>query len=301
MIDLELFFRQNLMKADFGVDRAQAKLEAIRVGGYGISTGIEALDPYFMLLKSEMTTIAARPGTGKTAIAMQITHAVITQLEKYGKPGLACVFSAEMDTETLLLREACALEKIPLWRVLNNDFSGEEFDRIHEALEKLRNERLYIDESPAPTIEHMVEQLAVLKEEFGVIALVVFDYAELSGEFDRVQSERIAKISRGLKAIAKRFETPVLVLSQMNREIETRSDRQPNLRDLMHGGEREPDRVIFMIRPWTSDKSEPKELVYAHVVKNRNGPLGQAALFFDQEIMHFSSAEIIQMPIEGDE
>jgi replicative DNA helicase len=84
----------------------------------------------------------------------------------------------------------------------------------------------------------------------------------------------------------------VVTLSQLNRDIEGRSDKTPTMRDLMHGGEREPDRIIILLRPWLYDKAQPRELVNAYTVKNRNGPQGEAQLYFDEQSMRFSSARV---------
>jgi len=293
-IDPELFFRENLTPKGFAITRAKERLESIRSGKTGFDSGLSALNRYFRLMPGELTVIGARSGTGKTAIGMQIVYNVLCQLESSGRPGKVCVFSAEMDGETLMLREACSLEKISLWDVQTGKTTKEEDERLNKRLESIDDDRTLIDESSAPTLEHMLNQLEIVREEYGKIAFILFDYTELSGEFERVESQRIAKISRGLKAIAKKYACPVLTLSQLNREIEGRSDKTPTMRDLMHGGEREPDRIMIMVRPWLYDKTEHRELVYAHIVKNRNGPIGEAVLLFHDEKMLFESAEIIR-------
>jgi replicative DNA helicase len=172
--------------------------------------------------------------------------------------------------------------------------TDQEREGVRDRLGALRNDRLLVNESSAPTLEHMLSQLQIVQEEYGKVAFVLFDYTELSGEFDRVESQRISKISRGLKAIAKKFNCPVLTLSQLNREIEGRSDRTPTMRDLMHGGEREPDCIMIFVRPWLYDKAEQREVVNAHIVKNRNGPLGDTVLLFHDEIMRFESARVVR-------
>lgn len=284
------FFRKNLLPSAFAVQRAKDRLAAFQAKTGSYRTGLKVLDDQFRLLPSELTVIGARAGTGKTAWAMQIIHAVLMQLEEQGTPGCIALFSAEMDGETLMLREACALEQMPLWRVQHGDLTEAEERRLTERLDTLDNNRFLIDESPAPTLEHMLEQLDAVSGERAPVRFVVFDYTELSGEFDKVESQRIAKIGRGLKGIAKHFACPVLTLSQLNRDSENRSDKPPSMRDLMHGGEREPDRIVILVRPWLTDRSKPRDLVNCHVVKNRNGPLGDVALSFDESRMRFHSA-----------
>lgn len=286
------FFRKNLLPSAFAVQRAKDRLANFqnKVGSY--KTGLSVLDGQFRLLPSELTVIGGRAGTGKTAWAMQIIHAVLMQLNEQQMPGCIALFSAEMDGETLMLREACALERIPLWKVQHGDCTRQENDRLRKRLDTLDNHRFLIDESPAPTLEHMLEQLDAVSGERAPVRFVVFDYTELSGEFDKNESQRIAKIGRGLKGIAKHYSCPVLTLSQLNRDIESRPDKTPNMRDLMHGGEREPDRIVILMRPWLYDRSQPQELVNCHIVKNRNGPLGEVALAFDETTMRFHSAVV---------
>src|SRR5690606_25530434 len=164
--------------------------------------------------------------------------------------------------------------------------------RLDERLANMGSRRVYIDESPAPTLEHMIEQLNALVESGQQIAMVLFDYTELAGEYDRDESRRVNKISRGLAAIAKRFACPVLTLSQLNRDIEARADKTPAMRDLMHGGERDAACILILVRPWSYDKSAPRELINGHIVKNRFGKQGDVTLGFDETSLRFYSATV---------
>lgn len=292
------FFRGNLTPANFALQRARERLRKLQAGQVGLKTKLKVLDDYVRLLPGELTAIGARSGTGKTALGMQLVYSVLTQMIDANLTGCIAVFSAEMDGESLMLREACALEKVQLWQVLNGEASSEEIERVDWRLSVMEGTRLLIDESPAPTLEHMIDQLSAVNEERGPIRLVLFDYTELSGEFDRDEGRRIAKISRGLKAIAKKFATPVLTLSQLNRDIESRADKTPTMRDLMHGGEREPDRILILVRSWFYDKTQPRELIAGHIVKNRNGRLGEVSFFFDEQTMRFKSATVERKELE---
>lgn len=300
-IDPDQFFRENLSPVGFATDRAKNLLYELKSGHAGLSTGINVLDRWCKFIPGELTILAARSSTGKTAIGMQIVTNVHRQLDEAKRPGVICIFSAEMNGETLMLREACSREEIPLWRVFNRDVTDEETARINRRLDVIgQSKRLYINESSAPTLGDMLQQLGLVEEEIGPIALVWFDYTELAGEMDRNEGQRIAKISRGLKAIAKKFHCPTVALSQLNRDIESRTDRTPTMRDLMHGGEREPDRIIMLVRPWLYDKSEPPEIVHAYAVKNRNGPIGDGSLFYDTNTMRFKSLDIIRTDLNED-
>ena len=299
-IDANEFLQQNMSRATHSVQRAHERLEAIRAGDIGYTSGIRALDDHFRMMPGELSAIAARSSTGKTAIGMQVVRKVLNDLDKSGKPGIVCVFTAEMSGDNLMIREACALEKVPIWKINTRQASDLEYTRVDKRLDSLDDDRLFMDESSAPTLEHMITQLEIMQEEYGNIAFVLFDYTELSGELEKIESQRIAKISRGLKFIAKKYNCPVLTLSQLNRDIESRTDKTPTMRDMMHGGEREPDCIVILVRPWLYDKTEARELVYAYTIKNRNGPIGDCALFFEEESMRFKSANIVRTDLNED-
>lgn len=294
MVDADSFFRQNLVHSHIAAKRARERLRGMQEKQVGYSTRLKVLDDYMRLMPGQLTTVAGRSGSGKTAFGMQVVFSVLAQMEERGDSSVICIFSAEMDGESLMLREACAIEKISYWRVQVGECSKGEYTRLDERLANMGSRRVYIDESPAPTLEHMIEQLKALVDSGQNIAMVLFDYTELAGEYDRDESRRVNKISRGLAAIAKSFACPVLTLSQLNRDIEARSDKTPSMRDLMHGGERDASCIAILVRPWSYDKSAPRELVNCYVVKNRFGKQGDATLGFDETSLRFYSANVTQ-------
>lgn len=296
-LDIDLFFRENLQPNSFAIGRARERLRALQGGMVGFKTLLEGLDQYVRLMPGQMLTVAGRSGAGKTAFGMQLVYAVLQQMAARNDGGLLCIFSAEMDGEALMLREACAIEKISFWRVQTGGCDDSEYQRLDQRLAQMGDRRVYIDESPAPTLEHMTEQLKALTDEGKSIALVLFDYTELAGEFDRDESKRVNKISRGLATLAKKFDCPVVTLSQLNRDIESRSDKVPNMRDLMHGGERDAACIVVLVRPWAYDKSRSKERVDAYVVKSRFGPTGEATLGFDETSLRFYAAQVRHEPL----
>lgn len=300
-IDPDEFFRQNLVHSNIAASRARERLRHMQEGKAGYSLKLKSLEDYVRLMPGQLTTIAGRSGSGKTALGMQVVYAVLAQMEERGDPGVICIFSAEMDGESLMLREACAIEKISYWRVQVGECSKTEYATLDRRLENMGNRRVYIDESPAPTLEHMIEQLKALTDEGQRIAMVLFDYTELSGEYDRDESKRVNKISRGLAALAKRFACPVLTLSQLNRDIEARADKTPSMRDLMHGGERDAACIIVLVRPWSYDKGAPRELINCYVVKNRFGKQGEATLGFDETSLRFYSATVARSDLNASE
>ena len=289
-------FTSTLQPWGFGGDRALKRLEGYQHGMLGYKTGIPALDEYCQLDPGEYTVIGARSATGKTAIGIQIAVNVRQQMRERNKTGGICIFSAEMNTETLIEREACAVEKVPYWHLKKGLASDTSYKRVADRIKSLSSDsQMLVDESSSPTLEHMVQQLQIQQDEVGPVELVLVDYTELVGEWDKMESQRIAKISRGLKAIAKQFTCPVIALSQLNRDIEGRENKRPTMRDLMHGGEREPDRIMIMVRPELYDDDAPAGVTNVTIVKNRNGPVGQCALQFDGESMRFVSMERIEL------
>jgi len=295
-LDIDLFFRENLQPSSFAAQRARDRLRSLRSGMTGFKTKLPALDQYVRLMPAQLLTVAGRSGTGKTAFGMQLVYEVLRQMAERDDHGIVCVFSAEMEGEALMLREACAVERISYWRVQTGDCRQEEYDLLDERLADMGDARLFIDESPAPTLEHITVQLKALTDDGRAISLVLFDYTELAGEFDRDESKRVNKITRGLATIAKKFDCPVVNLSQLNRDIESRADKTPSMRDLMHGGERDASCIVVLVRPWAYDKSAPRELVNAYVVKNRFGPQGEAVLGFDETSLRFYNAKVQKLP-----
>lgn len=299
--DYEKYFEEGVQPLGYAANRLIAKLEALKGGPRGYTTGLSVLDEYVMLAPSTMVTIAARSATGKTALGMQIVGSVVKQLNDRKELGYVVVFSAEMDTETLLLREACAIEEVSMWLLQRGKVGEVALKRVVDRVLILkRNQRLLVDQSSSPTLEYMIEQLEIIRKEYvAPIRMILFDYAELAGEFDKSESLRIAKISRGLKALSKKFDCPVVTLSQLNRDIEGRENKRPSMRDLMYGGEREPDCIMVMVRPGLYDEEIDKSRVDVTVIKNRNGPTGECHLKFLGEKMRFASATIERTDLNG--
>lgn len=303
---MEDFFAGNAMSSNVASAKAVARLAEYRPDpttgkqklGVSLKFGLVTLDQHIQMLKGCYYLVAARARTGKSAFGMQIADAAMRQFA--GTDRVVVIFSAEMDAASLALREACAVEKVKYWDLARGVAQQDEYDRVQLRLEDMGNKGFWLDESSAPSIEHMLAQLTAIAES-NTIGLVLFDYLELSGEFDRDEPKRIAKISRGLKSIAKKFDCPVLALGQLNRNIESNAGRQPNLSDLMYGGEREPDGIIIMHRPWLYDDTEPRELVNVYIVKHRHGPGGHVILKFVESTMRFDTATIERTPLNKEE
>jgi replicative DNA helicase len=298
--DLDRFFSSSLVPAGCGMASASDILNATQQRKF-LRTGIPSFDAVMRLVPGELIFIGGRAASGKTALGMQIVHSAAKQIA--ARPGedrgLVAVFSAEMTTSSLLLREACAQAGVPMQSLIVGSASDQDYDRVRTFLVNSKlSSCLYIDESPAPTLEHMAEQLSILAEA-GNLELVMFDYLELAGEFAGSPQERVSKISRGLKALAKQFKVPVIALAQLNREVEKRADKKVQLSDFMFGGEQSADIAIGLLRPHLYDLAQPANLVEAHICKYRNGKVGVIELDFNEKLMRFSSAIRVSTPLNS--
>ena len=195
----------------------------------GLPTGFDDLDRITLgMHRSDLMIIAARPGMGKTALAMSIaTHAALNE----GRT--TAVFSLEMSAEQLALRMLSSEAHVNLKDLRGGKPSMEDFRRVTEAMARLSEARLYLDDTPAIPIHELRARVRRLALQ-GELGLVVIDYLQLmqSRSSNTPREQQISEISRGLKALAKEFHVPVIALSQLNRSAETRPDKRPMLSDL---------------------------------------------------------------------
>lgn len=287
------------MPAGVALQRARKRVGDYRKGNF-FKTGIEPLDRTIRLIPGNLLLIGGRAGSGKTAMGMQIIRNVLKQQQRDGDRKPVLIFSAEMTADGLMEREASAAVNVPVAGLVSQSATAEEYDRMDGFLsgdsgqaEYLDN--LFIDESPAPSLQHMLNHL----ESFSNLALCVFDYVELAGEYSTNQAERVSKITGGLKAIAKGRGIPVIALAQLNRDIEKRADKTIYQSDFMYGGERDADIALGLLRPSQYDLAQPRELVECHIVKYRNGPTGVVNMKFDERTMTFTGGNVIRTPLNG--
>lgn len=257
----------------------------------GVPTGFADLDNYLAgLQKSDLIILAARPGVGKSSLALDIARNITTQ--KKQPVGL---FSLEMSREQLVDRLISAQADVDLWRIRTGNLSskGEDNDflRIQNALGILSEAPLFIDDTPSPTILQMRAMARRLQVEHG-LSLVIVDYLQLIQP--RTMSDnmvqQVTEISRTLKAFARELNVPVLALSQLNRAVESRSPQIPRLSDLRDSGslEQDADVVLFIYRPEKKEgDSAENNIAEIHIAKHRNGPLGRTKLFFDERRTSF--------------
>jgi replicative DNA helicase len=263
----------------------------------GIGTGFPDLDRMTDGLHgSEMVVIAARPSMGKTSLAMNIVeHAVLEE-----KLPVA-VFSLEMSAESLILRMMCSIARVNLRSIREGFMSESDFPKLTNAAGRLANSKLFIDDSAGLSILQLRARARRLHQQHGV-KLFVVDYLQLLHSTARRSQENrqqeISDISSGLKALAKELKVPVLVLSQLNRELERDKGRKPRLSDLRESGaiEQDADVVGLLYKPNASDDEDaaPEEAdglpVNLLIAKQRNGPTGDINLTFLKNYTRFESA-----------
>src|SRR5713101_914444 len=247
----------------------------------GVGTGFADLDKMTSgLHEGEMIVIAARPSMGKTSLAMNIADTVaVDQRLPVG------VFSLEMTAEALVLRMLCSRSRVNLRHITSGFLANQDFPKLTGAAGKLANAPLFIDDSAGLSILQLRAKARRMAQQYG-IKLFVIDYLQLLHSTARRAENRqqeIADISNGIKALAKELNVPVIVLSQLNREVEREKGRAPRLSDLRESGsiEQDADLVGLLYRPKLGDDEEPAAEadndaipVNLLIAKQRNGPTG---------------------------
>jgi len=260
----------------------------------GLSTGFPDLDRMTTgLHPAEMIVIAARPSMGKTSLAMNIAESVaIDQKLPVG------VFSLEMSADALVLRMLCSRSRVNLRKIRDGFFSEREFPKLTSAAGKLAGAPLFIDDTPGLSILQLKAKARRMWQQHG-IKLFVIDYLQLLHSTSRRAENRqqeIADISGGVKALAKELSVPIIVLSQLNRELEKDKNRKPRLSDLRESGsiEQDADLVALLYKPSGDDEDETPDQegfpVKLYIAKQRNGPTGDIDLIFLKPYTRFESA-----------
>jgi replicative DNA helicase len=258
----------------------------------GVRTGFYDLDRMTAgLQKGDLIVLAARPSMGKTALAINIgEHVAVSE----GLP--VVVFSMEMGAAQLALRMVGSVGRIDQSRLRTGALRDDEWSRLSEAVDKLGKASLFIDESPALTPGEVRARARRMARQFGgTLGLIIVDYLQLmSGSIgtDENRATEIGEISRGLKALAKELQCPVIALSQLNRSVEARNDKRPMMSDLRESGaiEQDADVIMFIYRDDYYNK-ESREPGVAEIIigKQRNGPVGLIRLTFLKPLTKFDN------------
>jgi len=263
----------------------------------GLSSGFHDLDKMTHgLHPGEMVVVAARPSMGKTSLAMNIAeHVALEQNEPVG------VFSLEMTAESLILRMLCCRARINLRAVRDGFFAERDFPRITQAATELAKAPIVIDDTPGLSVLQLRARARRMSQQHG-IKLFVIDYLQLLNSTARRAENRqqeISDISSGVKALAKELSVPVIVLSQLNRELEKDKSRKPRMSDLRESGaiEQDADLIGLLYKPSQGDDDDgpayaEQEAISVNllIAKQRNGPTGDVHLTFFKGFTRFENA-----------
>ncbi|MBN1203538.1 MAG: replicative DNA helicase [Myxococcaceae bacterium] len=273
------------------------KMKASSSGVTGLSTGYVDLDMQLTGLHAgELIILAARPGIGKTSLAMNIAmHAALKEDKA------VAIFSLEMPADQLLMRLLASSARVDMKKLRGGRLTANDEEKFQEMAGALYNAPIYIDDSGGLSPFDLRAKARRLKQRDPRLSLIVIDYLQLMHQKGKVESRQleVSEISRSLKQLAKELEVPVIALSQLNRKVEERKGGKPMLSDLRESGsiEQDADVVMFIHREDQEEGAEgaegersrtviPVELI---VAKQRNGPVGSIDLVFLSEFTRFES------------
>jgi replicative DNA helicase len=254
----------------------------------GVPTGFVDFDHLTSgLQRQDLIIIAARPSMGKTALALNMAQYAARNGSVVG------IFSLEMSAEQLASRLLCSEARVDAHRLRTGFLNREEWARLGDALRRLCETKVYIDDTPGAGVLEMRAKARRLKAEHGLDLLVV-DYLQLMSGRGRIESrqQEVSQISRDLKTLAKELDIPVLALSQLSRAPETRSEHKPQLSDLRESGaiEQDADVVCFIFREEVyNETDENRGRAELLIAKQRNGPTGKVDLAFLNSFTRFES------------
>ena len=266
----------------------------------GVESGFADLDKMTAgFQRGDLIIIAGRPSMGKTAFALNIAQYAAIHAEK---PVSVAVFSLEMSKEQLAMRLLCSESRIDASRMRTGNLADGDWSKLTKGAESLSSGKIFIDDTPAITSTEMRAKVRRLKAEHGV-GMVVVDYLQLMRGGDRIESrqQEISEISRSLKALAKELSIPVVALSQLNRSLESRTDKRPMMSDLRESGaiEQDADVIAFVYREavYCEDcRKRDNSCTLGHerdaeviIGKQRNGPIGTVQMIFCGEYTKFEN------------
>ncbi len=292
-------------------DKTMAYIEEMKARGdailVGVDTGYAELNKMTTGFgKGDLVIIAARPAMGKTSFALNMVQNLIEK----GK-GVA-FFSLEMPAEQLMLRLLSVQTSIQLQRLRVGDMNPQEYQQLNDAVNKMRQSKLFVDDHGSINIHQLRSKLRKLKSRHPEIELAVIDYLQImNGTGGKDRHLEVSEISRGLKMLARELEIPIVALSQLNRGLESRSDKRPMLSDIRESGsiEQDADIILFVYRNdvylYKEEKEREKEAIAAGkefiskyvekedeeaeiiIGKQRNGPTGHVKLLFQKKFTRF--------------
>lgn len=275
------------------IEQAHARKELIT----GVPSGFRELDEMTSgFQRGDLIIVAARPSVGKTALALNIAQYVGTH-EHGERRRTVGIFSLEMSKQQLFLRMLTSEAKIDGHRLRTGHILEKQWGPLSHALGTLSETKIFIDDTPGASVLEMRAKARRLMAGHGLDLLIV-DYVQLMqgrGRFDNRTLE-LGAISRSLKGLAKELDVPVIVISQLSRAPESRSDHRPMLSDLRESGalEQDADVVVLLFRAdlYPDPKPEEQGIAELHVAKQRNGPTGLVRLAFIREQTRFADLDL---------
>lgn len=271
------------------------QLQAAQGGLTGVPTGFHDLDEMTGgFQKGDLAILAARPSMGKTAMVIGAAlHAAISHQVP------VALFSLEMSKGQLVQRMLCSEALVDLGRLLRGRLDDDDYVRLAQAAGHLNTAPIWIDDSGVLSVLEMRAKARRLKADQPELGLIIIDYIQLMAASVQAENrqQEVSQISRGLKALAKELDAPIIALSQLSRAPEQRSDHRPQLSDLRESGslEQDADLVMFLYRPEyylaPAEAQEKGVVGKAELIigKQRNGPTGLVELFFRKEATRFES------------
>lgn len=259
-------------------------------GGDAVKTGYVDLDRMTGGFKpGELTIIAARPAMGKTALGLNI----MTNLLLKDIP--IAFFSLEMTGEELMNRVLSNLASVNGDLIKNQTLNDEEWNCVLSCAEKYSRSKVYVDETPAIDISTLRDRSMRMHKQFG-IKLIIVDYLQLmrSEKKEKYREQEVADVSRTLKAVAKELHVPIITMSQLNRNVDSRADKRPVLSDLRESGsiEQDADKVMFIHREdYYKPNAEQNHEAEIIIAKQRNGPTGIVKLRWTGEYTRFETLD----------
>jgi replicative DNA helicase len=253
----------------------------------GLSTGFRDLDKMLAgLHPTNLIIIAARPGMGKSALALNMSQNVALNGNS------VAIFSLEMSREEIVTRMLCAKGRIDSQKLRTGSLNEGDFTKLSNAAGALYKQNIFVDDSPGLTVTEIRAKCRRLRRKPG-LDLVVVDYLQLmNGSGQENRQQEIAMISRSLKSLARELQVPIIALSQLNRGVESREDKRPRLGDLRESGavEQDADVVMFIYRDeyYFPEKVESKGIAEVVISKHRQGGVGKVEMTFLPEFTLFA-------------
>ena len=255
----------------------------------GLATGFTELDEMTSgLQKGDLVIVAGRPSMGKTSFVMNIVEEAALQ-----QKGSCAVFSMEMSGVQLAMRMLSSLSRVDMQRIRSGRLEDEDWPRVASTLEILDRAKIYVDDGAALSPTEVRARARRIQREHG-LDLIVVDYLQLMQVpgTEENRATEISAISRGLKALAKELQVPVIALSQLNRSLEQRPNKRPVMSDLRESGgiEQDADLILFIYRDEVYNaESEDKGVAEIIIGKQRNGPIGTRKLTFLGQYTRFEN------------